>query len=91
MPFRQWQELSAFDPTQGEDMVTVIGHSGEGAYWIRTPLAPAGRLRRDQRQELRDRLEAALETGQPPGEVSAKGPRPEKAMTEAETEDRGIW
>lgn len=67
-----------YDPGLDAEAITYICHTGKGAYWIRAPKAPEGRKRRAQKEEMLARLADAVETEQPPGQVSMDSPRPER-------------
>jgi hypothetical protein len=88
-----WSHWTYFDPMLNETAMCVTGYTGHGAYWIRAPLAPAGKTRRAAREEMLDRIRAAVEAGEQPGEVSMAGPAPvhEGESEHGREEDRGIW
>lgn len=69
MPLQHWQEQQYWDPMTAEQAIVVTGFSGHGAYWVKAPLTPPGKSRRVQREELLDKIEAAIESGAEPGEV----------------------
>lgn len=69
MPLQHWQEQNYFDPIIGEQAIAITGFSGSGAFWIKAPLTSPGKSRRAQREELLDKIEAAIESGAEPGEV----------------------
>ncbi|HXJ61875.1 MAG TPA: hypothetical protein VNU68_34990 [Verrucomicrobiae bacterium] len=69
MPLTGWTKTLFWDPRTGEDAITYSGYSGHGTYWVTAPLAPAGKSRRAQKDEILDRIEEAIERNDPPGEV----------------------
>lgn len=74
---RSYNQLTYYDPGLDGQAICYIGYSGQGSYTIRALLAPAGRKRRAQKEEMLVRLEVAIRADQPPGEVSMAGPLPE--------------
>lgn len=66
---RTWQTISYYDPIRDADAIRVSGFSGEGEYWVAEAKSPAGKSRRAQRERLLHLIEAAIERGDPPGEV----------------------
>ena len=73
-----YQQMSHYDPQMDGEALCIIGYTGQGTYTIRAPKAPEGKKRREQKEELLARIAAAIEKGQPPGEVSMSDPRPER-------------
>lgn len=94
MSLTSWNSWTYYDPMIGDEGICVTGYTGRGAYWIRAALTPSGKSRRAQRDEFLNRISAAIEAGDPPGEVSTKGPSPAQDM-EGEHgragEDRGLY
>lgn len=80
MPLITWTETRFWDPRTGEDAITFSGFSGHGTYFIRTPLAPPGKSRRAQKEEILDWIEAAIELGHEPGEVTDTSIKPPPSM-----------
>lgn len=71
MPIRHWQEIAFYDPMNDCQAVRISGFSGHGEYWISEALTLPGKSRRAQREAALDRIEAAIERGDEPGEVRA--------------------
>lgn len=78
MPLNSYHVMIHYDPGLDAEAICIVGYTGKGSYWIRTRKAPEGRKRREQKEELLIRLAAAVEKGQPPGEVSMDDPLPER-------------
>ena len=105
MPFNGWNSWTYYDPMVSEESVCITGYTGRGAYWAKAPLAAAGRSRRAQADEMRDRITAAIErddqriaNGEAAtecGEVSIAEPTPARATMQGRSgrrnEDQGIW
>lgn len=72
------QTTHYYDPAMDCKAICFICYTGKGAYWIRTPEAPEGRKRREQKEELLASIAEAIDNGQTPGEVSMAGPRPQR-------------
>lgn len=77
MPLITWSETLFFDPMTGEDAITYTGFSGHGSYRVTVPLARPGKSRRAQKEEILDWIEAAIEAGHPPGEVTDESIKPQ--------------
>lgn len=69
--------MTYYDPGLDAEAICFIGYTGQGTYTIRAPIAPEGRKRRAQKEEMLARLRVAISSGEPPGEVSMTGPMPE--------------
>jgi hypothetical protein len=59
-----------YDPYTDQESTTYIGHSGHGTYTCTMPVASEGKSRRKQKEIALDAIEAAIEGGDEPGEVS---------------------
>lgn len=78
LKLKTYQRMLHYDPSLGGDAVVFIGFTGRGSFSIRALIAPEGRRRREQKNEMLARLADAIEAGQEPGEVSMDTPRPER-------------
>lgn len=76
MPLITWSETKFYDPKVDADSITYSGFSGHGTYWLRQPLCPPGKSRRKQKEEALDWIEAAINQGHPPGEVTDESIKP---------------
>jgi hypothetical protein len=61
MPITAWNHWITYDVARDCEVICVTGYTGRGAYWIKAPLAPAGKSRRAQREDLLSRIDAAVE------------------------------
>ena len=78
------QPFTQFDPYLGEEVTTYIGYAGgRWAYTCKMPVGQAGKSRRRQREIALDAIQAAIEAGDEPGEVS------EERRDEAERQYQG--
>ena len=67
-----WTRNRSYSVADDAEMVTYVGYSGHGTYWIRRPLAGRGRSRREQQEEMLDAIEDSIDAGDDPGEVTAR-------------------
>lgn len=89
-----WNTWTYYDPVLDGEAICITGYTGRGAYWVKVPLTQAGKSRRAQREEMLARIEATIEAGAEPGEVSIEGPPPapkQEGEHVGPREDRGLW
>jgi hypothetical protein len=87
LKLNSYGRMTHYDPSLGADAVVYTGYTGQGAYWIRAPMASEGRKRREQKDQLLAKMAAAIDRGQPPGEVSIDEPLPVRIDETFEVEE----
>jgi hypothetical protein len=64
------QQIHFWDPGLDADAVRISGFDGRGGeFWMKLPVAQAGRARRAQMAQALAAIEEAIEAGLEPGEV----------------------
>lgn len=69
MPLTAYQQIRFYDPMLDCEAVRISGFSGRGEYWMKLPLDPSGRRRREQKEKALEAIEEAIASGCEPGEV----------------------
>jgi hypothetical protein len=72
MPLITWNTVEFYDPATAEDAIMYLGFSGHGTYSIKRPATLPGKSRRQQKNIALDAIEAAIDAGDEPGNVSEK-------------------
>ncbi len=70
MPIAQWSMMRFYDPHIDAEAIRFSGISDRGGeFFIREPLAPAGKPRRLQREKALEAITQAIDQGCEPGQV----------------------